>query len=153
MNKPITNGRVPRWVLLLQEFNITILDQPGKENLVANFISCIKHEGDDIPADDSFPDEHLISLSINTPWFVDMENYLATRKLPTHFSPHEKHRIIMQSDNYYWIGHSLFHIGPDLIIHRCVREDEIPKILRSCHDGPCGGHYDYYYLGGIMFHV
>jgi hypothetical protein len=26
MNKPITNGRVTSWLLLLQEFNITVLD-------------------------------------------------------------------------------------------------------------------------------
>lgn len=30
MNKIITNGRVTRWLLLLQEFNITLLDRPGK---------------------------------------------------------------------------------------------------------------------------
>ena len=30
MNKPVTNGRITRWLLLLQEFNITILDRPGK---------------------------------------------------------------------------------------------------------------------------
>jgi hypothetical protein len=70
-----------------------------------------------------------------------MENYLATRKLPSHLSPHEKRRIITQSANYSWVSHDLFHIGPYLIIRRCVREDEIPEILRSCHDGPCGGHF------------
>ena len=37
MNKRITNGRITRWLLLLQEFNITIIDRPGKENLVADF--------------------------------------------------------------------------------------------------------------------
>ena len=30
MNKLITNGRVTRWLLLLQEFNITVIDRPGK---------------------------------------------------------------------------------------------------------------------------
>jgi hypothetical protein len=39
MNKPITNGRVTRWLLLLQEFNITVLDQPGKDNVVDDFLS------------------------------------------------------------------------------------------------------------------
>lgn len=38
-NKPITNGRVTRWLLLLQEFDITIRDQPRKENLMADFLS------------------------------------------------------------------------------------------------------------------
>jgi hypothetical protein len=90
MNKPITNGRVTRWLLLLQEFNIIVLDRPRKDNVVTNFLSRIKNEDDDIPVDDSFPDEHLFSLYVNTPWFVDMENYLATRKLPSYLSPHEK---------------------------------------------------------------
>ena len=30
MNKPITNGRVTRWLFLLQEFNITLIDRPGQ---------------------------------------------------------------------------------------------------------------------------
>jgi hypothetical protein len=32
MNKPITNDRITRWLLLLQEFDITIMDWLGKEN-------------------------------------------------------------------------------------------------------------------------
>jgi hypothetical protein len=120
MNKPITNVRVTRWLLLLQEFNIIILDRLGKDNLVFDLISCIKHEGGDIPFDDRFPYEHIFSLSVNTPWFANMENYLATRKLPSHLSPHEKCRIITQSANYSWVVHDLFCTGPDLIICRCV---------------------------------
>ena len=77
-----------RWLVLLQEFNIIVLDRHGKENFVADFLSRIKNEDDDIPVDDSFLDEHLFSLSVNTSWFEDMENYLATRKLPSHLSPH-----------------------------------------------------------------
>jgi hypothetical protein len=129
MNKPITNGRVTRWILLLQEFNITMLDRIGKHNVVAAFLSRIKTEDDDIPVDDSFPDEHLFYLSVNTPWFAYMENYLATRKLPSHLSPHEKRKIITQSANYSWVGHDLFRTGLDLIIRICVREDEVPQIL------------------------
>jgi len=39
MNKPITNGRVTRWLLLLQELDITIVDRPRKENVVVDFLS------------------------------------------------------------------------------------------------------------------
>jgi hypothetical protein len=39
MKKPITNGRVTRWLLLLQELNITMLDRPIKDNVVVDFIS------------------------------------------------------------------------------------------------------------------
>ena len=54
MNKPITNGRVTQWLLLLQEFNIIIIDRRGKENLVADFLSCIQHEDSTKPVDDTF---------------------------------------------------------------------------------------------------
>ena len=48
MNKPITHGRVTRWLLLLQEFNVTIIDKPGKSNVVADFLSRLTHDGDDL---------------------------------------------------------------------------------------------------------
>ena len=67
MNKPITNGRVTLWLLLLEEFNITVIDRPGKENLVAYFLSHIQHEDGTKPVDDTFPDENLFAISIQTP--------------------------------------------------------------------------------------
>jgi hypothetical protein len=60
MNKPITNGRVTRWLLLLQEFDITIIDKPGRENVVVNFLSRLTNDGDAIPVKDDFPDEHYL---------------------------------------------------------------------------------------------
>ena len=90
MNKPITNGSITRWLLLSQEFNITIVDHPEKENQVADFLSHINHGGEMDQVNDDFPDEHLFSLSIKAPWFTDLANYLTTRKLPQHLSPREK---------------------------------------------------------------
>jgi hypothetical protein len=68
MNKPVTTGRIARWLLLLQEFNITIVDRPGKENVVADFLSRIPQDSTDILENDNFPDEHLFAVAINTPW-------------------------------------------------------------------------------------
>jgi hypothetical protein len=54
----------------------------------------LNNEGDNNPVEDVFPDEHLFALSIHSPWFADIANYLATGKLPQHFSPREKQRVI-----------------------------------------------------------
>ena len=67
MNKPISNGRVTRWLFLLQEFNIIVIDRPGKENLVAYFLSCIQHDDGTKPVDDIFPDEHIFFVYVQTP--------------------------------------------------------------------------------------
>ena len=90
MNKSITSDRVTQWLLLLQEFNITTIDKPGKENLVAYFLSQLTHDGKNIPVDDDFPDEHLFSIAVKMPWFAYIANYLATSKIPIHLPKHEK---------------------------------------------------------------
>nr|GEW15683.1 reverse transcriptase domain-containing protein [Tanacetum cinerariifolium] len=43
LNKQDAKPRFLRWVLLLQEFNITILDKKGSENLAANHISRLEN--------------------------------------------------------------------------------------------------------------
>eukprot|EP00253_Pinus_taeda_P016480 PITA_16480 len=45
MNKLDVNARTIRWLLLLQQFDLTIVDKPGKENVVADFLSRL-----DLPA-------------------------------------------------------------------------------------------------------
>ena len=82
MNKSYVNTRVIRWLLLLHEFDITILDKLGKYNVVAYFFTRLTHTADTDLVDDSFLDDHIFYLSVQTPWFVDIENYLAIGKLP-----------------------------------------------------------------------
>ena len=131
MHKPVTNGRVTRWLLLLQEFNITVLDRPGKQNTVADFLSRIQNTNEDSPVEDKFSDEYLFAVTTKTPWYADIANYLVTGKLPLHLFPNEKRKIIQESAHYSWISNELFKTGPDCIIRRCVREDEMPDILKA----------------------
>lgn len=96
--------------------------------MVEDFLSRLDTESETNPINYSFPHENLLVVSTNTPWFQNIANYLATGKLP-HLSSNEKRRIIKQSTAYSWIGGDLFRIGPNLIIQRCVREDDILDIL------------------------
>ena len=86
-NKPVTNARITRWLILLQEFDITIKDRPGKENPVADFLSRIPKPIDAAAVEDQFPDEHLFVVAIRTPWYADVANYLAIGKLRKHLTP------------------------------------------------------------------
>eukprot|EP00253_Pinus_taeda_P029356 PITA_29356 len=140
MNKSVTNARVTRWLLLLQEFDITIVDRPRKENVVADFLSRLK-TNENIPVDDSFPDEYLFAISAHSPWYADIANYLVVGKLPSHLPHREKRKIIQQSARYSWISGCLFHTGLNQEIRRCIGEDQIYDVLKACHDGPCGGHF------------
>lgn len=39
MNKPDVNAQIIIWLLLLQQFDLTIVDKPGKENVYVDFLS------------------------------------------------------------------------------------------------------------------
>jgi len=84
-------------LLLLQEFDITIIDKLGKDNVVANFLSRLTHVINDLPIEDSFPEEYLFVVSTYSPWYANIIKFLAVGKLPHHLSPREKKKIVQQS--------------------------------------------------------
>ena len=99
-NKPVTNGRVTRWLILFQEFDITIKDRIGKENPVVDFLSRMPKIDDLAAVEDQFHDEHLFVVTLKTPWYVDVTKYLAVGKLPRHLTPNERKKIVQCSTRF-----------------------------------------------------
>ena len=91
--------------------------------------------------DDQLPDEHLFAILVLSPWFADIANYLVSAQFPPNLSSKEKSKIVRKSAPFTWIGSNLFKRGPDQILKRCVKEEEVFDILLTYHDGPCGGHF------------
>jgi len=50
--------------LLLYEFNLTILENPRKHNVVAIFLSRLTNIADNEFVDDNFPNDNPFSISI-----------------------------------------------------------------------------------------
>eukprot|EP00253_Pinus_taeda_P029421 PITA_29421 len=124
------------------QFDLTIVDKPSKENVVADFLSRLDLPiGEEGMVDDQMPDEHLFAISVLSPWFADIANYLVSAQFLPHLSSKEKSKITRKSAPFTWIGGNLFKLGPDKILRRCVREEEVFDILLTCHDGPCGGPF------------
>jgi len=74
-----------RWILLLQEFDITIKDKKGTKTVVADHLSrlTIDSTSDTTQINDYFPDESLLSIS-TIPWFSNIVNFLAIGDLPAY---------------------------------------------------------------------
>eukprot|EP00253_Pinus_taeda_P031810 PITA_31810 len=80
---------IPTPTTQTEEFDITIKDQPGKENPVANFLSRMPKLVDATVVEDQFLDEHLFVVAVQTPWYDDFANYLEVGKLPKHLTLNE----------------------------------------------------------------
>lgn len=89
MKKPDVNARIIRWLILLQQFDLTIIDKPSEENVVAHFLSRVNLLGGEGMVDDQMPNEHLFAISILSPWFFDIANYLFQHSFH-HISPQKR---------------------------------------------------------------
>ena len=84
LTKQNVKGRLIRWVLLLQEFNLQIRDKKGAENVVVDHLSrlTIAHNTHNPPIYDEFPEESLLTVD-SAPWFAHIANFFITGELPT----------------------------------------------------------------------
>ena len=66
MEKKDAKPTLIRWVLLLQEFDLHIIDRKGAENPVADNLSRLENVlADPLPIDNSFLDEELAAINVS----------------------------------------------------------------------------------------
>ncbi|GJX73786.1 reverse transcriptase domain-containing protein [Tanacetum coccineum] len=125
MNKQDAKPRLLRWVLLLQEFDITIRDKKGSENLAADHLSRLENPHKDVlenkDINEHFPLETLgVISSESTPWFADYANYHAGNFIIKGMSTQQKRKFFKDVKHYFWDDPYLFRTCADQIIRRCV---------------------------------
>ncbi|GKA45723.1 reverse transcriptase domain-containing protein, partial [Tanacetum coccineum] len=146
LSKQDAKLRLLRWVLLLQEFDITIRDKKGSENLAADHLSRLENPHKDVlenkDINENFPLETLgVISSGSTPWFADYANFHAGNFIVKGMSSQQKKKFFKDVKHYFWDDPYLFRICADQIIRRCVHGQEAFDILKACHEGPTGGHH------------
>ena len=96
LSKQDTKPRLTRWILLCQEFNLTIKDKKGVENVVADHLSRLVPESisHGLPISDSFLDEQLFAL-VHYPWYVDIVNYLVNGQIPPLWTSQQKRKFLV----------------------------------------------------------
>ena len=84
LSKQDTKPHLTRWILLCQEFNLTIKDKNGVENVVIDHLSRLVSEKtyEGLSIGDTFPDEKLFAL-VHCPWYTDIVNYLVIEQIPS----------------------------------------------------------------------
>ena len=92
LSKKEAKPRLIRWVLLLQKFDSEIKDKKGSKNSVADHLSLhYISRGEDIG--DTFPDEHLLAISSQAPYYAHIVNFIVTGSIPGHWNRHQKDKF------------------------------------------------------------
>nr|GEY28350.1 reverse transcriptase domain-containing protein [Tanacetum cinerariifolium] len=148
-SKQDAKPRLLRWVLLLQEFDITVRDKKGAENLAADHLSRLENAHQSVidkkEINEMFPLETLNMVSFrgdsSTSWFADMANYHARNFIGKGMSSQQKNKFFKNVKHYFWDDPFLFKIYADQVIWLCVHGQEAIDILKACHNRPIRGHH------------
>ena len=85
IKKKNAKTRLIRWVLLLQKFNLEIINKKGIENLIIDHLfhlQLIKMKTKFPIKEEFLYEQHFSLKSLFTYWFVDYVNLLASRVMP-----------------------------------------------------------------------
>nr|GEX14135.1 reverse transcriptase domain-containing protein [Tanacetum cinerariifolium] len=158
-NKQDAKLRLLRWVLLLQEFDITVRDKKGAENLAADHMSRLVNPHQSVlnkkEVNETFLLKTLNMVSFrgdsSTPWFVDFANYYAGNFVVKRMSTQQKNKFFKDVKHYFRDDPFLFKICVDQVIRRCVHGQEAIDILKACHNRPTGRHHGPNYTAKKVF--
>lgn len=107
---------VDKMVLLLQEFYIKIKDKKGLENVVVDHLQRLENpeleELKEEVIDDNFPDECLMVIEGEEPWFVDILNYLIRNYPIKGLSYEQKKKLFSELQYYFCTSHISSKVVP-----------------------------------------
>nr|GEZ28689.1 reverse transcriptase domain-containing protein [Tanacetum cinerariifolium] len=114
--KKDAKARLLRWVLLLQEFDFTVIDTKGAENLAADHLSKLENPYENVldpkEINENFSLETLSMVTScgtsDTPWFADFANYHAGNFLVKGMSTQQKNKFFKDVKHYFWDDPFLF---------------------------------------------
>ena len=80
-------------------------------------------------------------LSVQTPYYADIVNYLAYGVMPFEFDYQQKKKLRIDCRLYIWDDPLLYRREACMIIRKCVPEIEHSGIMEKCHASPHEGHF------------
>ncbi|TYK16440.1 uncharacterized protein E5676_scaffold21G002380 [Cucumis melo var. makuwa] len=76
----------------------------------------------------------------NKPWYFDIKEYIKCREYPYEALENDKRTIRRLAMNFFLSGEVLYKRNHDMVLLRCVDEEEAKQIMTDIHEGICGTH-------------
>jgi hypothetical protein len=92
--------------LLLQEFDLHIVERKGGDNPVVDHLSRMENiPNDPIPINDSFTNEQLANINVSSICFYMVHNYanfLVGKVMPPQFNSQQRKKFFYDLRHYFW---------------------------------------------------
>ncbi|KAA0066097.1 putative RNA-directed DNA polymerase (Reverse transcriptase), Ribonuclease H [Cucumis melo var. makuwa] len=76
----------------------------------------------------------------NKPWYFDIKQYIKCREYPYEALENDKRTIRRLAMNFFLSGEVLYKRNHDMVLLRCVDEEEAKQIMTDIYEGICGTH-------------
>ena len=145
LSRQLLGGKYSKWIVILQDFDLEFTTAKSKKSLMfAELIFSLPSSSPTSHVQDQIPDESLFLISTLDQWYGDIIIYLQMSSFLPGMSKDARRRIRDQSQPYHIIGDTLYRLGADSVLHRCLTLEEAERVLNDCHFGACGGHMSRY---------
>jgi hypothetical protein len=137
VNKPNPSGRLVRWLLLMEEFDIDIVHRPGRRHGNVDGLTRAYEGVGDVSEDDDFPDAAIMSINAEEApkEYREIIQYLDGMRFPDGATKAIRTRIAHKSRNYSMIGGQLYFQGRDGVLRRTIGKCDTSRLLYEFHDG------------------
>ncbi len=138
VNKPIINGQITRWLLLLYEFNFKVIYKPEKVHFVLDQLLCARNGEPIVGVEDQLLNAIIFLLTTN--WYTPIKEYMHKGYFEDDV-PHEEQKCFtIKSKPYTFYGEKLYKLKPNGILRQCLSPIETHVVLIEFHEGLVGRH-------------
>jgi hypothetical protein len=100
----------------------------------------------DNPLSSQFYIENQNLFIVEHPWYKNMVYYLQHQKCPYGLDSHQRRRLRLEASKYIILEDFLFRSFVDVLLLRCVNDEEAHKLLHEIHGSSVsvihiGGHF------------
>lgn len=141
LTRQLLGGMYSKWIIILQEFDLVFIKTKSKKSLVFTKLICsLPSKALLAGADEHLPNETLFLIGALNPWYGDINVYLQMSMFWAMLTKYDPQRIQHHSQPYHIIADTLYHVGVNSVLHRCLMIEEAERVLNDFHSGACGGH-------------
>jgi len=145
LSRQLLGGKYSKWIAILQEFDLEFIKSKSKKSLVSGELLCdLPSSSSDLRSKASIVDETLLMISSSDLWYKYILIYLQTQTFRPNTSRSEQRRTQYKAKYYMIISDTLYHLGVDTVLQRCLMHEGAEKVLNDYHSNACRGNLSSY---------